>query len=152
LDKSLKNFQQIDQDDVYDMIPEHLTLVNEEMLGRMSQVNDYNCSPIQRKAQIQESSHFAKPEIPSRSPKRRDRFLSPEQKDQNNDSAINHCTDFSQNLNEKSEIHTLIYDTSILSKHQTDFINKSALNKSSDSENAYGDESGLFNPMTQTKG
>ena len=74
----------------------------------------------------------------------------------NDDSAINHCEDYSQNLIDKTDMQTLIYDTSVLSKNASDFGNKSAINPNkfdSDEENPYDEsKSDLFNPMTQTRG
>jgi hypothetical protein len=85
----------------------------------------------------------------------RNKSISSERK-MNDDSAINHCNDYSQNLLDKTDMHTLIYDTSVLSKNASDIGNKSAIQKDrydSEDDNAYDEsKSDLFNPMTYTRG
>lgn len=88
--ESFKNFQNFDQDEVYDMLPEHLTLVNEEMLGQISQVQDEKGSPMKYLPKVIEQFSESKKGDIDRSEISGDQFLSPEHKDHNDDSAINH--------------------------------------------------------------
>lgn len=153
--KSFKNFQQLDNEDVDDLLPEHMTLNNEEMLGQISQVQDYNNSPMKKLKKVIEEVSGSKEEDTSHVMSN-DRFSSLDKKEVNDDSAINHCTDYSQNMIDKTDMHTLIYDTSILSKNASDIGNKSGIVRDkyeSDDDNAYDEsKSDLFNPMTNTRG
>lgn len=57
---------------------------------------------------------------------------------------------------DKTDMQTLIYDTSMISKNPSEINNKSGIRKGrydSEDENAYDEsKSDLFNPMTQTRG
>lgn len=109
------------------MLPEHLTLMNDELLGHLYQANDDNQSPIIGKIprvieDNSESKDINKFDFSN------ERSLSSSKKE-NDDSAINHCNDYSQNMIDKTDIHTLIYDTSTISKNNSDFWNKSGMKK-----------------------
>ena len=83
------------------MLPEHLTLNHEEMLGHISQVNDYanqNCSGNKIPNAIEEIS-YSKENTCSNLVASYDRSLSVSKSNlHNDDSAINPCNDLSQNM------------------------------------------------------
>ena len=133
--KSLKNFHNLDRDELDDMLPEHLTLINDELLGHLYQGTDENQSPIITKVprvieEISASKEINKFDFSN------EKSLSSSKKE-NDDSAINHWNDYSQNMIDKTDIHTLIYDTSTLSKNNSDFWNKSGMKKEKSDGNSY---------------
>lgn len=84
----MKNFQNLDRDEVDDLLPEHLTLVNEELLGHIEQAHEYNQSPVLSKLPrvIEEDSSCKEDDNLELS---NNRFSLSENKIANDDSAIN---------------------------------------------------------------
>ena len=107
------NLQNLGQEED-DEIAEDLTLTNDEMLGQISRVQEYSYSPTNRNPKIPGEVSYIKPVENDHSMITGDRFFSPEQKDHNDDSAINPCNDYSQNMGDKSELHTLMYDSGVI--------------------------------------
>ena len=123
----------LDQSEVYDMLPEHCDLANE-----------YNTSPLHKMPKVIEQMTYDQEEEP-------DMDVKIEKNER-----LELSQNYLENPNDKTDTHTLIYDTSMISKNASDLDNnKSGMRAErydSDEENPYIEgKSELMNPLMLTR-